>query len=227
MSVMTRLYRMVRNLGGLLAELSRQERFYWRMNSCRTINSTIDKTAKLYGNYALTSVTVGYSSYISNNAHISNTTIGKFCSIGPNIVSGWGIHPTNGISTHPAFYSSKKKSAFTLCDVDRVEEHRPIVVGNDVFIGANVTILDGITIGDGAVIGAGAVVSKDIPAYAVAVGCPIQIISYRFPPEIVDELLKTRWWDYDKPALRNVEKHFFNVNDFIEQMNQHTVQSIS
>jgi acetyltransferase-like isoleucine patch superfamily enzyme len=43
-------------------------------------------------------------------------------------------------------------------------------------IGANATILPGVTIGEYAMIGAGAVVTKDIPAYAVAVGNPARVI---------------------------------------------------
>lgn len=207
---------MIRNLGGLLLGLSRHKRFNWDMNGCRTINCSIDDTVVVHGNYALTNVKIGYLSYVSNNAHIVNTTIGKFCSIGPNVVSGWGIHPINGISTHPAFYSSRKKSAFTLCKVDQAEEHRPIVVGNDVFIGANVTILDGVTIGDGAVIGAGAVVSKDIPPYAVAVGCPIKIVKYRFSPDVVTELLKTQWWDHED-LFDSVKSNFFHVDNFLRK----------
>jgi acetyltransferase-like isoleucine patch superfamily enzyme len=39
-------------------------------------------------------------------------------------------------------------------------------------IGVNATILPFVTIGEGAIIGAGSVVTKDIPAGAVAFGCP-------------------------------------------------------
>jgi UDP-2-acetamido-3-amino-2,3-dideoxy-glucuronate N-acetyltransferase len=39
-------------------------------------------------------------------------------------------------------------------------------------VGANATVLPGVTIGRGAMIGAGAVVTKDIPAFSVAVGNP-------------------------------------------------------
>ena len=211
---------MIRNLVGFLLALSRYEQFYWGMSSRRVTNCVIDKSAMLYGNYVLTNVRIGYSSYISNNAQIANATIGKFCSIGPNVVIGWGIHPINGISTHPAFYSSKKKSTFTLCKVDQAEEHRPIVIGNDVFIGANVTILDGVTIGDGAVVGAGAVVSKDIPPYAVAVGCPIKIVKYRFSEGIIEDLMLVKWWDRDKSTLSALEEHFYDVEGFVQMSKQ-------
>ena len=144
------------------------------------------------------------------------TKIGKFCSIGPGLVCGWGIHPINGLSTHPMFYSTLRQNGMTLSAVDKVVERKPITIGNDVFIGANVTILDGVTIGDGAVIGAGAVVSKDIPSYAVAVGCPIQIVKYRFNSEQIEALRKIEWWDFDDDKLKEVERLFFEVERFID-----------
>jgi len=49
---------------------------------------------------------------------------------------------------------------------------KEVIIGNDVWIGAKAIILPGVHIGKGAVIGAGAVVTKDIPAYTVAVGVP-------------------------------------------------------
>ncbi|WP_435801063.1 DapH/DapD/GlmU-related protein [Polaribacter sp.] len=101
--------------------------------------------------------------YVDINSYISETKIGKFCSIGPNLTCGWGIHPTNGISTSPMFYSTKKQNGITLSKENKIKERKPIKIGNDVLIGINVTILDGINIGDAAVIGAGSVVSKDIP----------------------------------------------------------------
>ena len=145
------------------------------------------------------------------------TKIGKFCSIGPNFFCGWGVHPTNGISTSPMFYSTKKQNGITLSLEDKIDERKQIIIGNDVFIGANVTILDGITIGDGAVIGAGAVVSKDIPPYAVAVGCPIKVLRFRFEDDVIMKLQRIKWFDFDEEKLRDVERLFFNVNEFIEK----------
>lgn len=48
----------------------------------------------------------------------------------------------------------------------------PVKIGKNVWLGDSVVILPGVTVGDGCVIGANAVVTKDIPAYTVAGGCP-------------------------------------------------------
>lgn len=170
----------------------------------------------LYAPYFVDEVSIGKYTYVSRNSHISKTTIGSFCSVGPNLVCGWGIHPTEGISTSPMFYSVRKQNGVSLCDLDKIEERAQIVIGNDVFIGANVTILDGVTIGDGAVIGAGAVVSKDIPPYAIAVGCPIKVIKYRFDNNQVEALKRIEWWNFEDERLKEIEECFFDVNKFIQ-----------
>jgi len=187
---------------------------YYESSQVQTI---IGKNVKLYHPIRMTNVSVGDYSYVGIYSHLKNVRIGKFCSIGPGCLFGWGIHPIHGISTAPMFYSTGKQNGITFSSEDKVEEILPIEIGNDVFIGMNVTILDGVRIGDGAVIGAGAVVSKDIPPYAVAVGNPIRIIKYRFSQEIIDALLKIRWWEFSEEDLKMVEKNFFNVEEFISK----------
>lgn len=180
-------------------------------------DSYIDNKTKLYSPYKINHSTIEAHSYIAGNSMMSYTTVGKFCSIGPNFISGWGIHPTEGISTSPMFYSTHKQNGITISEVDKIEERKPIHIGNDVFIGMNVTILDGVTIGDGAVIGAGSIVSKDIPPYAIAFGNPIQIRKYRFEKDIVDKLLEIKWWNWDTEQLKEIEQMFFNINEFVEK----------
>lgn len=52
----------------------------------------------------------------------------------------------------------------------------PVCIGRNVWIGEKATILPGVTIGEGAIIAANAVVTKDIPPYSVAGGCPAKVI---------------------------------------------------
>lgn len=181
------------------------------------IECHISSKANIMGIHNLAYITIDDYTYVAQNSNISYTKIGKYCSIGPNLLCGWGIHPTNGISTSPMFYSTRKQNGFSVCQMAEFEERKEIHIGNDVFIGANVTILDGVTIGDGAVIGAGAVVSKDIPPYAVAVGCPIKIVHYRFSPEIVDALLKIQWWQYGEAAHAEIAHSLFKVSEFVDK----------
>lgn len=180
-------------------------------------NTVLGSNTKVYEPFFLHNVELGNYSYIAKNSNVSNCVIGKFCSIGPNFCCGLGIHPTNGISTAPMFYSTAKQNGMTLSKENKVEESKQTVIGNDVFIGANVTVLDGVTIGNGAVIGAGAVVAKDIPPYAIAIGVPASVIKYRFTSQTVERLNAFEWWNQDEETLLRVEKLFWNVNEFLSE----------
>lgn len=179
-------------------------------------HTDLGKYTSVAAPFFLHNVLLGDYSYISKNSSIKNCEIGKFCSIGPNFCCGLGIHPTNGISTSPMFYSTAKQNGVTLCNKNKIEESQRTIIGNDVFIGANVTVLDGVTIGDGAVIGAGAVVTSDIPPYAIAAGVPAKVVRYRFDSDTVSKLLGRKWWDGDETELRRIEKDFWSVNDYLE-----------
>jgi acetyltransferase-like isoleucine patch superfamily enzyme len=198
-------------------KLLRNKHIYWWYFETKITDSKVDKFTKLDPPFKISQTSISEGTYISPNSSISFTKIGKYCSIGPNFFCGWGIHPTFGLSTSPMFYSTGKQNGKTFSKEDKVEERKEINIGNDVFIGANVTVLDGVTIGDGAVIGAGAVVSKNIPPYAIALGCPIEIVKFRFPAEDIAKLLEIKWWDFNEDDLRNVEKYFFDVPAFLKK----------
>jgi virginiamycin A acetyltransferase len=182
------------------------------------INSTIGNCSRLYSPYSITKSTIGNHSYIGRNSRVHLTSIDNFCSIGPNLFCGWGVHPLNGISTSPEFYSTLRQTGHTFSQIDKIDEHKPIRIGSDVFIGMNVTILDGINIGDGAVVGAGAVVTADVPPYAIVGGVPAKIIRYRFPKDVIDKLLEIQWWKWDDDKLRDVEACCFDVDLFIKEV---------
>lgn len=174
-------------------------------------NTRFGKHTKVFAPFFLHGVSLGDYSYIAKNSNIANCNIGKFCSIGPNFCCGLGIHPTNGISTAPMFYSTAKQNGMTLCHEEKAAESKQTVIGNDVFVGTNVTVLDGVKISDGAVIGAGAVVVNDIPPYAVAVGVPAKVVKYRFDEKTIELLLKKQWWNWTEAELKKVERYFWDV----------------
>ena len=180
-------------------------------------NTSVSAKSRVYAPFFLHGVELGDYSYVAKNSNITNCTIGRFCSIGPNFCCGLGIHPTNGISTSPMFYSTSHVNGASIVKENTAVETKHTTIGNDVFIGANVTVLDGVTIGDGAVIGAGAVVSKDISPYAIAVGCPIRIVKYRMTDEQIAAMKRIQWWNWDDDRLQEVEKMFEDIDGFIEK----------
>ncbi len=176
------------------------------------------KYSRLFKPHEIKNVTIGDYSYISPNGKVSFTQIGKFCSIGANFSCGRGIHPTNGVSTAPMFYSTLKQNRFTLSKTNKTKERIKITIGNDVFIGSNVTVLDGVNIGDGAVVAAGAIVVKDVPPYTIVAGVPAKFIKYRFNEQIIQDLLQLKWWDGDMHTLQLVEQYWDDVPQLIEKL---------
>ncbi len=142
--------------------------------------------------------------YVASGTTILRTQIGRFCSIGPNVKIGLGLHPTNFISTHPAFYSTQKQCQITFADKNYFKELGKIIIGNDVWIGANVLILDNVSIGDGAIIAAGAVVTKDVEPYSVVGGLPARLIRMRFKYDEIQCLMGIEWWNRDIEWLKGI-----------------------
>ena len=170
----------------------------------------------IYNEVSLNEVTLGDFTYIAGNTNISKTTIGKFCSIGPDCKIGLGKHPTKDfVSTHPVFFSTLKQAQVTFADRNYFDEFAYIIIGNDVWLGANVIVVDGVKIGDGAVVAAGSVVTKDIPPYAIVGGVPAKIIKYRFEKEEIEKLLQLKWWDMDVEYLKENFIKFHDVKSLI------------
>lgn len=165
----------------------------------------------------LNNVKLGDFTYISKGSNISNTTIGKFCSIAGNVKIGLGLHPSSVyVSTHPIFFSTTKQSQITFADKNYFNEYTKTKIGNDVWVGENVVIIGGISIGDGAIIAAGAVVSKDVPPYSIVGGVPAKIIKYRFQKEEIEFLLKCKWWDLDNEIVKNNFLLFHDVKKLMK-----------
>lgn len=163
---------------------------------------------------------IGYGSYIGIDCAIY-ADIGRYTCIASNVRTVSGKHPTHTIaSIHPAFYSNKKQGGFTYVDRTIFDElTESCAIGNDVWIGSGVTIVDGIKIGDGSIIAAGAVVTKDVAPYTIVGGVPAKIIKNRFEPEIVEALLKMKWWDWDESTIKSRASDFRDVAVLVEKYN--------
>lgn len=181
-------------------------------------DTTIGNNVTIKHNCCLINVLIGDFSYVSSGTQLDLTQIGRFCSLGPQILGGCGGHPIDLVSTNPVFFSTFAQSGITFAEKDCFKDREEIIIGHDVWIGARVFIKDGIKIGNGAVVAAGAVVVKDVPDYAIVGGTPAKVIRYRFPPEIIQELLIIQWWNWPLEKLRDASSYFRSndIHSFIE-----------
>lgn len=172
-------------------------------------------------NTVLNSCKIGRYTYLGNNCEFFYSTIGNFCSIAGDVRLIKGSHPTSRfVSTSPVFFQNETylgkgfvdKIVFKLNKT--TNKGTLLEIGNDVWIGCHVRILEGVSIGDGAIIGAGSIVTKDIPAYAIAVGVPARVIKYRFKEEQIVNLLKCKWWNWDIERIKEKAPSFNNILGF-------------
>jgi len=134
--------------------------------------------------------------------------IGSFCSIAAEveIILG-GNHDIRRPTTFPLHqFRDVWPEVEALPAADEVSKG-DVVIGSDVWIGRGATILSGVTIGHGAVVGARAVVAKDVAPYAIVVGNPAREVGTRFEAPVIERLLATRWWTFDRDAIRRLIPH--------------------
>jgi acetyltransferase-like isoleucine patch superfamily enzyme len=166
--------------------------------SAELVDCDLDADVIVAGHAALSHSTVGFLSAIGRYTKVTHTDIGKFCAISWDCSINAVSHPYTRL-TVSAFPYVPHVGGFA---AERVQEHRRVEIGHDVWVGANAVILPGIRIGHGAVVGAGAVVTKDVAAYEVVAGVPARTLRYRFPEEIRARLLALQWWNWPRERLR-------------------------
>lgn len=170
---------------------------------------------------------VGGYTFINHNATIRNVdSIGRFCSIAPNVVIGVSSHPAYALTSSNYFYWNAWSNISSSDEYDRVQswhyldEYQQrhaqasfagmITIGNDVWIGQGAYVMNNITIGDGAIIGTGAVVTHDVEPYTIVAGVPARPIKKRFTDDIIERLMKIRWWDQSPSIISGLD--FTNVD---------------
>lgn len=162
-------------------------------------------------------VKMGRYSYMGYNNSVCDTIIGSFCSIASNCAIGGGKHPLDSVSTSPVFYAGRNILRKNFSN-NPEQKNQGVEIGNDVWIGEAVFINDGVKIGTGAVVGAHCVVTKDVPPYAIVVGVPAKIIRYRFEEKIIDQLLKSEWWEWSDEKLSDMGPLFENPEKLLKQI---------
>ena len=114
-----------------------------------------------------------------------NTVIGNGCLIGTNVVIDNDCVVGDNCSFQTGAYiptgSRIGDRVFLGPNASLTNDKTPlrteykletITVEDDVTVGSNATLMPGITVGEGAFIAGGAVVTKDVPAWHIAKGCP-------------------------------------------------------
>ena len=129
--------------------------------------------------------------------------IGKFCSIASKtkFIMGPANHRISSVTTYPFNVFGGLWNKNTPEHLSQLPFKGDIVIGNDVWIGRESVIMPGVKIGDGAIIGVYSVVTKDVEPYSVAGGNPAKLIKKRFDDELIEILLKVKWWDFEPEKL--------------------------
>jgi hypothetical protein len=168
------------------------------------------------GSHIVESV-IGDYSYDDGDVSIFYSEIGKFCSIANRVRINPGNHPQDRVTQHHMTYR-RKQFGLDICDDEeffRWRRSHPCVIGNDVWIGHAAIVLPGVSIGTGAVIGAAAVVAKDVEPYQVVVGVPARPVRKRFSDDVIQIILKSEWWNWDRQELEERWRDLCSVDLFL------------
>ncbi len=155
--------------------------------------TTIGSQVQIDGESLIVNTTIGEKSHIKLSCTVDSSEIGPECDIGPfaNLRPGTKlvrkVKIGNFVEVKKSVLNSGSKAnhlsyigdsilgeevnvgAGTItCNYDGVNKYQT-TIEKGAFIGSNTSLVAPVTIGEGAVTGAGSVITKDVPAYALAI----------------------------------------------------------
>lgn len=121
-------------------------------------------------------ILIGNNVFMNYNSFIGSmeaVTIGNDVIIATNVrIFDNNNHPTSPtqreMMSHNDFYGELWTWKYA--------EHKPVVIGDNVWIGEFSAILKGVTIGKGSIVASHSVVTKDVPPYVIVAGNPAIVV---------------------------------------------------
>lgn len=175
------------------------------LNDCKTscfIKNVVKASNIIIGDYTYYDDIEDPIKFEQNNVLFNYPEFGdKFCSIASKtkFIMGLANHRISSVTTYPFNVFGGLWNKNTPEHLSQLPFKGDIVIDNDVWIGRESVIMSGVKIGDGAIIGAYSVVTKNV--YSVVGGNPAKLIKKRFDDELIEILLKVKWWDFEPEKL--------------------------
>ena len=165
-------------------ELSLLENNPDEIEGCKIGNDSIIRPGAIYSTAKVGNKTrTGHNFLIRENTIMgdgcligTNVVIDNNCRIGDNCSFQTGAYIPTGTKIGNRVFLGPNASLTNDKNPLRTEySPEPVIIEDDATIGSNATLMPGITIGEGAFVAGGAIVTKNVPAWTLAKGCPAKL----------------------------------------------------